>query len=331
MTGCPGYLCVTVTEWPTGIRLIRHDVLISCPSQFELNFYVARVEKGQRLRDSENEDGTSSTFTDDDEKAEDNREDYIYEFLLDDAKDVHRFLLLHPLALASITPSPSSRTTDDGRSAMKNLESEPSLTSIDDVHVRTAFIVVVMVMTIVSLRLFSQTSVCSSCWFVPFPVALLSRSQCNKRFRKSSALSQQPASSTYGQSQTLPAETGHRQAPPPPPPTVAFVAKKPFRFRSSSCVGRRFLLTVYVIWKLVCSVGVTLTVLSTVARIAVRMHFYDVIDTAAAAHDRDSSRCSAQRSIADRLNRKIGSNAADEVRSNMFDISLSESYAFLMR
>ena len=319
MTGCPGYLCVTVNEWPTGNRLIRHDILVSCPSHFELNFYVARDGNRHRLRDPDIDDGSSSAVTDDDDNNDENSpDDHIYECLLDDAKVIHRFLLLHPIASTSFTSS-SSRTTDDERQkstqkpTSESLDGERPLRSIDDVHGTTACVVVVMVMAIVSLRLCTYSSACSSGAFVPFPAALLTQAGRNKRnCRKSSAASQRPTSAINGQSPALPVETERRQASSSS--TVAFAAAKLFRIRSSSNIRRRIVITVYIIWKLLYSVSVTLTVLSTVARIVVRKHYLDVIDTATADTDHEYRRCPTRQSFVNRLNWKIGVNVADEVR-----------------
>ena len=316
MTGCPGYLCVTVNEWPTGNRLTRNDILVSCPSDFVLNFYIARDGNKHQLRDP---DELLSEVPAEDDNDENSPDDHVYECLLDDAKVIHRFLLLHPKASASFT-APSSRNTDDERQGStskptsESLDGELPLRSIDDVNGSTACVVVAVVMAIVSLRLCSYGLSCSSSAFVPFPAALLTKAGNklrNKRNRrKSSAPSQRPTGAINGLNTALPAETERRQASS----TVAFASAKHSRLRSSSNVRRQILITVYVMWKVLYSVSITLTVLSTVARIVVRKHYLDVTDTATEDSGHGHHRCPTRHSFVDRLNSKIGMNVADEVR-----------------
>jgi hypothetical protein len=198
MTGCPAYLCITVTEWPRGRLIIRQDVLVSCPPHFDLTFHVPRTST---VRQSNVPSPNSGAFQPPAPETVDNDREVVYECVLDDAKVVHRISLL--VSLTS-TSSSASRTTFDDYGQFPSAQNETEtyrddslVTSVDDVHAQTAFIVVALATTVMSLRLCACGSFSdSSGSYFPLPVALLSQSKHSNGARKSND-QRQPSGSTF--------------------------------------------------------------------------------------------------------------------------------------
>lgn len=322
LSGCPGYLCVTITEWPTGRLLVRHDTLVFCPSDFHLTFHVPNA--ADRLRDVPDFDGgtdsSSSTFSSSASYDDEQRRDLVYECLLDDAKVVHRLLLLIP---------PSSIPSRPNSNPIESLDDDGGVfpTSLDDMHAKTALVMIVMATVGVSLRL----CVCDGgsggfcCWCFPIrrknPKAKTptTRNGRSKICRDWSAHVQYCQASN-GSRHNFPSVAELQLSPSSSLPPHPAVAASRFRFRSALYFRRRLIVVAYVVWKLVYSVGVTLTVLSTAARIVVRRQSAvvasdDVIDNVGPG---SGSRCtpSAGRQLAvDGLEAELEEEFANQVGS----------------
>lgn len=321
MTGCPAYLCITVTEWPRGRLIIRQDVLVSCPPHFDLTFHVPRTST---VRQSNVPSPNSGAFQPPAPETVDNDREVVYECVLDDAKVVHRISLL--VSLTS-TSSSASRTTFDDYGQFPSAQNETEtyrddslVTSVDDVHAQTAFIVVALATTVMSLRLCACGSFSdSSGSYFPLPVALLSQSKHSNGGRKSND-QRQPSLNvpTAPRRREFPLETGSRRAP-----TSLSIAAG-LRFRSGSGSRRRIIVVMYVAWKLLYSVGVTLTVLSTVARIAIRRQYYTRFDDVTETENRCRclNSCRSQLSMAERFSSILETDLAYEVSMVMYTVLL---------